>query len=290
MWLTVSRVAVVALIVLSEFGQVAQAQDDNTDATKRILLKMAVERAKLIQFECEVHVSTETPTHKPDFLLPQSVSQASFELYFSAIGQYWIQVTKYKDPGTQEDVELVYGVLSNSTVLGQLRNKEEDVISIISSDEPLEKRERFLYDFRVIGLGFPGDHFLKRKFENVESDIFDQMLDHVPRDDGTVRIKWGEGHVLDIDSKQGYWPTYARTVRINAKGVSDTSSEWRIRLVEVNDVWVPKTARFETGEFKFNFDYDWKKVNEPILKGREGVKAIADRKGVQIVDRKIRVP
>ncbi len=42
----------------------------------------------------------------------------------------------------------------------------------------LSKSESDSYnDFRVIGLGFPGDHFLKRKFENVESDIFDQMLD-----------------------------------------------------------------------------------------------------------------
>ncbi len=103
---------------------VSVSQDDNTDATKRILLKMAVERAKLMQFECEVHVSTETPTHKPDFLLPQSVSQASFELYFSAIGQYWIQVRKYKDPGTQEDVEEVYGILNNSNVRGRFGKRK----------------------------------------------------------------------------------------------------------------------------------------------------------------------
>ncbi len=53
---------------IESFAQ-AQAQDQRTDATKK-MIKMAIERAKLIQFECEVQVSTNLPT-RAEFILPQ---------------------------------------------------------------------------------------------------------------------------------------------------------------------------------------------------------------------------
>ncbi len=89
-----------------------------------MLIKMAIERAKLIQFECEVQVSTNLPTKRQEFILPQKVTDATFELYFSAIGEYWIQISKYTNPYSNESEVFYRGILENAKVLGFIQHSK----------------------------------------------------------------------------------------------------------------------------------------------------------------------
>ncbi len=281
----IGHIWLIAVVSLQSFSL---GQDDNTEATKRILVKMVAERAKLVQFSCDVRVTSNTKERS--LFLPDGHTEARYQVRRSAIDKYWVEILQFRQPSSMEPDGSIHGFWGSKTIFGTLKPQARPDIVLFESfagkGEPNhELLVGALTDFRTIGLGLLKDQRKRIGLEDLEAKLLAQpSLRHIPRNDGVVRIKWDEKQILDIDTNKGFWPIYSKTVNLWDGGLV-LEAEWRIQLANQNGYWVPKSAMLSYGDVTIAFEFSWKSVNEPILIGREGIEAIADEYQIPFIDR-----
>lgn len=139
------------------------------------------------------------------------------------------------------------------------------------------------FDPRSLGLAFCGDVKLGWGIEKVIGNYLQWPDTGYQVDDlgeGIVRYQKPDGsYRLTVDALRDYWPTEV-VVRSGDQILSAT----KVRLVKVDDHWVPGSATLICPQATTELKFKWKSVNRPVAENCFRPFAIANSNGFKVSD------
>lgn len=269
------------------FGQ----SGENVDSLgfRELILRMAVEREKLVQFAVDCTVTG--VLHSP--FLPSNVdgtaaNRSQYRFEYSRVENH--SVVAYRSELSSGNTEFrvmgVSGKCKFYTDNDTLLVKDRDDLPVTYG---IGKELPQFFDPRATGLGACGDLAKSSSFEKICSNLMNWKLnDRVQNKEGIFEYKSVvRGIELLVDSKQGYWPKKF----VFAPPSSKSSTEWSSELEKTLGYYVPRksTLKCNSGDAKTTtteFIFDWESINEPFSTGFEAVERFAHIYDFKIEDKR----
>lgn len=172
------------------------------------------------------------------------------------------------------------------------------------------RRTLHAFDLRAVGLLYQDSYQDQMPF----SEVLDLFIMHQPQDAvdegaGVYRVCW----VLDDVVRRTIWLNRNEGFSVTRLEVSDRrvppmplgDDGWPLPFVineatwaQVNNVWVPKTFRIHdrtglddsTTFWRYDHEFDWKSVNEPLPKDLFDIDKLGAKKGTLVVNYQRKAP
>ncbi|GAB5407373.1 MAG: hypothetical protein Aurels2KO_56040 [Aureliella sp.] len=266
---SIFRIVVFAIVVSP--GSFCKADDSESRAANRLLLRMLSERDMVVQYRVRYTVRESEGLER----FPKGLSTI---VEYSKVDDHFVLLYNYSECEPKQRQAGRWIGRSGDLLVSGTEGKE----SVLSRWNPQHRimRTQPHFDVMGVGLGFCGDVVAGTKFQELVGGLkkfADADVLRVRRKKGGLRELGLAGNsrpIILIDTERGYWPTESKLAY----------ATWKVELEEIQDCYVPKSFQMEcldqTGgkgvSAKLDVDLEWLSINEPFATGREAARGYAD--------------